>query len=133
MERPVLINFYTDLKSLNKFLPMLIELSIIPLNHDSHISKEIAEALKIIDESGLPYQLTPLGTCIEGEWDEVMPLVRKCHDRVRKTCSHIFTTIRIEDEKGAKGKLSQNIKSVEEKAGRALTRGKPTHFIMEGG
>jgi len=32
-------------------------------------SKEIAEVLRIVDDSGLPYQLTPAGTCIEGDWD----------------------------------------------------------------
>ncbi|WP_250125804.1 thiamine-binding protein [Chroococcidiopsis sp. CCMEE 29] len=47
---------------------MSVELSIIPLGGDTHLSTEIAEILKLIDESGLPYQLTPSGKCIEDEW-----------------------------------------------------------------
>jgi uncharacterized protein YqgV (UPF0045/DUF77 family) len=43
---------------------MLIELSVIPLNRTAHTSQEIAESLKIIDDSGLRYQLTAAGTCI---------------------------------------------------------------------
>ena len=84
---------------------MLVEMSIIPVGGDAHLSDQIAKVLRIVDESGLSYQLTPAGTCIEGEWDEVMALVRQCHEQVRKHTSHVFTTIRIEDEADAKNKL----------------------------
>jgi uncharacterized protein (TIGR00106 family) len=101
---------------------MLIELSVLPLGRDTHLSDEIAKALKIIDDSGLPYQLTPSGTCIEGEWDEVMTVVRRCHERMRQISPHVVTTVRIEDDEGATDKLRRNIASVEEKAGRRLHR-----------
>lgn len=101
---------------------MLIELSVVTLGGDVHLSDEIAEVLKVVDDSGLPYQLTPSGTCIEGDWDEVMALVRRCHDRARKDSPHVITTIRIEDDHGATDKLRRNITSVEEKAGRKLGR-----------
>ena len=101
---------------------MLVELSIIPLGGDTHVSGEIAEALKIVDASGLPYLLTPSGTCIEGEWDEVMTLVRRCHDRVRELTPHVITMVKIEDEEGARDKLTRNVASVEEKVGRTLKR-----------
>jgi uncharacterized protein (TIGR00106 family) len=99
---------------------MLVELSIIPVGGGARISDEIAAALEVVDESGLPYQLTPSGTCIEGGWDEVMELVRRCHERVREGSTHVFTTIRIEDEEGASDKLTRNVTSVEEKVGRRL-------------
>lgn len=101
---------------------MLVELSIIPVGGDSHMSDELAEALKLIDESGLRYELTPSATCIEGEWEEVMALVRRCHERVRSRCPHIVTTIKIEDEAGANDKLHANVASLEEKLGRTLRR-----------
>jgi uncharacterized protein (TIGR00106 family) len=101
---------------------MIAEFSIIPLGGDVHISTEIAEALKIVDGSGLPYQLTPFGTCLEGEWNQVLPIVQQCHDRVRQISPHVITSIRIEDEQGAKDKLRRNIESVEEKVGHPLHR-----------
>lgn len=101
---------------------MLVELSIIPLGGDTHVSGEIAEALKIVDASGLPYLLTPSATCIEGDWDEVMTLVRRCHDRVRELTPHVITMVKIEDEEGARDKLTRNVASVEEKVGRTLKR-----------
>ena len=75
---------------------MLVELSIVPLGSAVQWSDQLAEALKLIDASGLPYVLTPSGTCIEGEWDEVMALVRQCHERVRRSSPHVLTSIRIE-------------------------------------
>jgi uncharacterized protein (TIGR00106 family) len=105
---------------------MLVELSIIPLGGDTHLSPEIAEALKIIEASGLTYILTPSGTCIEGEWDEVMPLVRQCHSRVREMSRHVITLIKIDDEAGASDKLTRNVISVEEKVGITLKRLKRT-------
>ena len=107
---------------------MLVEFSIIPLGIHSNVSGEIAEALKLVDASGLPYQLTPTGTCVEGEWDEVIPLVRRCHARVREMSPHVVTTIKIEDEDGALDKITRNVASVEEKVGHSLTH---THPLRE--
>jgi len=96
---------------------MLAELSIIPLGRGQHISSAIAPAISLIETSGLPYQLTPSGTCIEGEWDHVMPLIRRCHDRVRQSSPHVITMIKIEDEEGARDKLTRNVASVKEIVG----------------
>jgi uncharacterized protein (TIGR00106 family) len=62
---------------------MLVELSVNPLGRGTHLSHDLAEILKLIDDSQLRYCLTPLGTCIEGDWDELMALVKKCHDQAR--------------------------------------------------
>ena len=99
---------------------MLIELSINPLGRGSHLSKDLAEVLKIIDDSGIRYCLTPSGTCIEGDWDEVMELVKLCHERARALSSHVLTTIRVEYEEGATDKLNENIASLERAAERPL-------------
>lgn len=88
---------------------MLVELSINPLGRGAHISSDLAAILKLIDDSGLRYVLTPLGTGIEGEWEEVMPLIRTCHEQARKLSTHVMTTVRIEDEQGATDKLYENI------------------------
>lgn len=99
---------------------MLVELSIVPLGRGTHLSADLGQILKIIDESGIRYRLTPSGTCIEGEWDEVMALVKRCHELARAGSTHVMTTVRIEDELGATDKLNENIASVERSAGRAL-------------
>jgi uncharacterized protein (TIGR00106 family) len=99
---------------------MLAELSIIPIGRNTHSSAELAKVLKLVEESGLPYQLTPSSTCIEGEWDEIMPLIRRCHDRARKGSSHVVTFIKLEEDDGERNKLTANVTSVEEKLGHPL-------------
>jgi len=99
---------------------MLVELSINPLGRGTHLSKDLAEILNIVDRSGLPYCLTPSGTCIEGDWDAVMSLIKRCHQQARSVSSHVMTTIRMEDEEGAIDKLNENIAAVERAAGHSL-------------
>jgi uncharacterized protein (TIGR00106 family) len=101
---------------------MLIELTIAPLGRGTHLSKDLADILKIIDESGIRYCLTPFGTCLEGEWDKVVEIVKRCHDQARSISKHVLTTIRIEDEDGVNDKLIANVVSVERAAGRKLQR-----------
>ncbi len=104
---------------------MPVELSVVPLGCELRWSDQLAEALKLVDASGLPYLLTPSGTCIEGEWDEVMALVRRCHDLVRRSSPLVPTSIRIEDEEGGRDQLTRGITSVEEKLGRPLRKVNP--------
>ena len=100
---------------------MLAEFSLFPLGGAPHISDELAEALTIVDRSGLPYQLTPTGTCLEGEWGEVMRVIRLCEQRMRQISPHVVTLIKIEDDQDAGPKLIRNVTSVEEKLGRPLS------------
>jgi uncharacterized protein (TIGR00106 family) len=97
---------------------MLVELTINPLGKGAHLSRDLAEIIKIVDESGIRYKLTPSGTCLEGNWDEVMPLVRRCHEKARSLSTHVVTNITIEDEEGEANKLEENIRSTERAAGR---------------
>lgn len=100
---------------------MLVELSIIPIGNGSHIADELADVLKLVEQSGLPFELTPTATCIEGTWDEVMPLIRRCHERVLVHCPHVMTNIQIEDD-GDRNKLVANVVAIEEKLGHPLRR-----------
>ena len=54
----------------------LIAVSIVPLSAGEKLSKEVAEVIRVIEESGLPSRTTSMYTEIEGEWDEVMKVVK---------------------------------------------------------
>jgi uncharacterized protein (TIGR00106 family) len=99
---------------------MLVDFSIIPLGRGDSLSDDLAEVLRIVDVAGVPYQLTPTGTILEGEWAEVMKVVKQCHDRMRERSPHVITTIKIEDEEGSDSKLRTHLTSVEESLGRGL-------------
>ena len=101
---------------------MLIEFSIIPVGVGSSIGDQLAEVLKIVDASGLPYKINPMGTVVEGEWDEVMKLVKKCHMTVMKTGERAITTISIDDRKGKPNRLDEKVKSIEKRIGKSLKK-----------
>jgi uncharacterized protein (TIGR00106 family) len=101
---------------------MLIEFSIIPIGIGSSIGDQLAEVLKIIDATGLPYKINPMGTVIEGEWDEIMKLVKKCHNTVMKTGERAITTISIDDRKGKPNRIDEKVKSIEKRIGKPLKK-----------
>jgi len=104
---------------------MVFEVSVIPVGGDIHMSDELGDVLSVIDRSGLPYQLGPGSTCIEGDWDEVIPVLHDCHQEARRRSRHVVTLVKIEDDEGQSGKLVSNVTSVEKKAGRPLATGTP--------
>lgn len=95
---------------------MMVQLSILPVSEEQHLSDPIAKAVKIVHESGLEYKLTPMGTLIKGEWQEVMNVVKKCHEAVREDFDRVMTQIKIDDVKDSDTSFEDKIHSVEEKA-----------------
>jgi uncharacterized protein (TIGR00106 family) len=100
---------------------VLLEFSMSPLSQGESVSKYVARSLDIIDRSGLPYQLTPMGTIIEGEWDDVMAVVTQCFKTMSADCTRVSTSMRIDYRAGPGGRLKAKIASVEEKLGRKLS------------
>jgi len=101
---------------------MLAEVSIIPIGIGSSIGDKLAEVLKIVDASGLPYKVNPMSTVIEGEWDEIMKLIKKCHEAVMKTGERAITTITIDDRKGKPNRIEEKVKSIEKRLGKTLKK-----------
>ena len=101
---------------------MLVEFSIIPIGSGSSIGARLAEVLKIVDSSGLPYKANPMGTVIEGEWDELFALIKKCHMTMREKEERVVTSLTIDDRKGRPDRLEQKVKSVEDRIGKTLKK-----------
>jgi len=99
---------------------ILLEFSMTPLTKGESVSKYVARSLDIIEKSGLDYRLNPMGTVIEGEWDEVFDVVKKCLDRMRKDCDRISTSIKVDYRKGTSGRIQTKIESVEKKLRKKL-------------
>lgn len=92
---------------------MMIEMSVLPIGKDEHIGKYVAAAVKVIHASGLEYRLTPMGTVIVGEWDKVMPVVKKAHEAVRQLSSRVVTKLKIDDAAGPPRMPEDKVASVE--------------------
>jgi len=101
---------------------MLAQFTIVPLGVGESVSAAVAEVIRIIDESGLPYRTNPMGTVIEGEWDDVMALIRRCHDEALRGAARVLTSISIDDRPGKPDRISEKIKSVEKRLGREIKK-----------
>ncbi len=101
---------------------ILLEFSMSPLGKGESVSPYVARSLEIIDRSGIPYRLNPMGTVLEGEWDELFDLVRRCFERMREDCNRISISIKVDYRAGHKGRLDAKIRSVEERLGRELRK-----------
>ncbi|HEQ98037.1 MAG TPA: MTH1187 family thiamine-binding protein [candidate division Zixibacteria bacterium] len=100
---------------------MLLEFSTYPADEES-LAGAIAKVIDIIDKSGLPYQTHALGTLVEGEWDELMALVKKCHMKLREDFSRVYTRINIDDREGYKDRITGKIAELEEALGRQIKK-----------
>ncbi len=98
----------------------LLEFSMTPLDKGASVSKYVARSLDIIDRSGVAYQLGPMGTCLEGTWEEVMGVVGQCFDRMSEDCERISVSIKIDYRRGRSGRLVSKIEAVEREVGRTL-------------
>jgi len=96
---------------------MMVHLSVMPVNNNASLSGAVAKALKIIADSGLEYKLTPMGTLLTGDWQQVMDVVKKCHDAVRDEHDRVVTQIKIDDVKGKNITFDDKVKAVEKQAG----------------
>lgn len=101
---------------------MLAEFSVVPTDKGESVSKYVAEILDIIDQSGLEYQLNPMGTTVEGTCDEVFELIKLCHNTMRMYSNRVVTHIAIDDRGGAENRIEGKPNSIEKILGRKLKR-----------
>nr|WP_320116569.1 MTH1187 family thiamine-binding protein [uncultured Desulfuromonas sp.] len=94
----------------------VVQISCTPLGEGSGgLSKFVAGCLQLVKESGLKYQLTPMGTILEGELDEIFALVRKMHESPFNAGAHrVSTLIKIDDRRDREHTMERKMRSVEE-------------------
>ncbi len=101
---------------------MIANFSVVPIGEGNSLSTQVAEVLKIVDESGINYKLHSMGTILEGDWDEILRLIKKCHERTLEDSDRVLTTITIDDRKGKSGRIVGKVQSVERKLGKELKK-----------
>jgi len=77
-------------------MKVMIDLCVVPLGVGVSVSSYVAACERVIKEAGLSAQLHAYGTNIEGEWDEVMAAVKRCHEVIHEMgAPRITTTIKL--------------------------------------
>ena len=100
---------------------VLLEFSMSPMDKGESVGNYVSRSLKIVSESGVDYRLNPMGTVLEGEWDEVMDVVKSCYEKMRSDCKRISCSVKIDYRDGKKGRLESKMASVEKKLGKKLS------------
>ena len=93
---------------------MIIEYSVHPMD-SQHSSTDIAEIMDILAASGLSYDLGAMSTCLEGSWEELMPVLQKCHAHLMSKHTRVISYIKIDDKKEQNYSLKDRIKVVQHK------------------
>ncbi len=99
---------------------MLAQVTITPVGTGEELKEMTAKAVAIIEESELDYQLTSMGTILEGDWDEIMVIVKKCHDEIKNFADRVVTNIVVDDRKDMRNRLKDNVLEVEYALGKDL-------------
>lgn len=95
----------------------VVEVSITPLGtSESGVSRYVAGCVKIIRNSGLKHQLTPMGTIVEGDIDEILRVIRQMHESPFDAGAvRVSTLIKIDDRRDRDHTMQGKVLSVEDK------------------
>jgi len=95
------------------------DLAVIPVGTGASLSEYVAACERVIQEAGLTHHLHASGTNIEGDWDAVMAVVKRCHEVVHELgAPRISTTLRIGTSTERTESIARRVRSVEEKLGK---------------
>ncbi|MBN1460911.1 MAG: MTH1187 family thiamine-binding protein [Armatimonadetes bacterium] len=101
---------------------MLASFSVVPIGVGDELKEHIARVLDLVDKSGLPYKLGAMQTTVEGEAEQVLDLIMKCHQLMLAEAPRVLTHITIDDRKGAVSRLEGKVADVESVLDRKLSR-----------
>lgn len=94
---------------------VLLEMSITPLGKGESVSSYVAECVRIIDASGLDYELHSMGTIVEGELEEVLDLMRQCIEAVARHSDRVTCAAKLDYRRGHSGRIQGKVQSVRQK------------------
>lgn len=92
---------------------MLVAFSVTPLGAGEEVGGLVAEAVRVVRESGLPNRTDAMFTTVEGEWDEVMAVVKAAADAVAARAPRVSLVLKADLRPGVTGALDAKVESVE--------------------
>ncbi len=95
---------------------VIIDLCVVPLGVGVSVSEHIAACQRVIESAGLAHEMHAYGTNIEGEWDEVFAVVKRCHEVVHEMgAPRISTTVKLGTRTDREQTMRDKVASVAEK------------------
>jgi uncharacterized protein (TIGR00106 family) len=96
---------------------VLAAFSLTPLGGDDSVGELVADAVRIVRESGLPNETNAMFTNIEGEWDEVMAVIQRCVQAVAARSPRVSVVIKIDHRPGVTDAMHSKVETIEQELG----------------
>jgi uncharacterized protein (TIGR00106 family) len=94
---------------------MLVAFSITPLGTGDSVGDLVADAVRVVRDSGLPHRTDAMFTTVEGEWDEVMAVVRRAVDVVAAGAPRVSVVLKADIRPGVTDALTAKVARVEQR------------------
>jgi uncharacterized protein (TIGR00106 family) len=95
---------------------VIVAFSVTPIGtSEDSVGDLVADAVRVVRESGLPNRTDAMFTTIEGEWDEVLAVIKAAVDAVLKRCDRVSVVVKADVRPGFTDVLEAKVASIEEK------------------
>jgi uncharacterized protein (TIGR00106 family) len=92
---------------------MIVAFSVTPLGVGDSVGEYVADAVRVVRESGLPNRTDAMFTSVEGEWDEVMDVVRRAVDVVAARAPRVSLVLKADVRAGVTDGLTSKVETLE--------------------
>ena len=104
-------------------MSILVEFAMFPTDKGESVSAYVSRIIKMIDESGVTYKLTPMGTIFETEtMEEALEIIKKAYETLEPDCNRVYSVVKFDIRKGKSRRMVQKIKSVESKLNKEVSK-----------
>lgn len=92
---------------------VIIDLCLVPVGVGVSVSRHVAACQRVFEDAGLDHQMHAYGTNVEGEWDDVMAAVKRCHEVVHEMgAPRITTTLKLGTRTDRSQRMQEKVDSV---------------------
>lgn len=92
---------------------MIVAFSVTPLGVGEGVAEPVARAVKVVRDSGLPNRTDPMFTTLEGEWDEVMDVVKRAVEAVAEVAPRVSLVLKADIREGVTNGMTAKLESLE--------------------
>ncbi len=91
---------------------VLVEFAMFPTDKGESVSKYVSQIIDHIDKSGLNYRLTPMGTILEGTWEEVFNVIGECFKILESQANRIYSVIKVDYRRGEQSRMQSKVEKI---------------------
>ncbi len=100
-------------------MSVLVEFAMFPTDKSESVSKYVSRIIEMFKNSEINYKLTPMGTVFETDtMENALKILLSAYETLEPDCNRIYSTVKFDIRKNKNNRMSQKIKSIEDKIGK---------------